>query len=523
MTVYGFKPAFGLACLLLLILVLAACAGPRQDLDHILEGEKRKPSRRELGILTDMAEVYLEEASCVRSAHAFEAVIEADPQRLEARLGLAAAQWCREDYAEARKTLEDAREQAGLDSARYLNSFTALLEIIAAKRNASKALKLESVLPPPVPDSVAVLPPVDTAGETGPGCLALARLLNLAVKDSGLGLGSPGMVRELADRLGPDKGLPRASAARRIARLTGSSHAVLCEYKTGSVIHMTVLPVMPENARTREIQSRIRTVREKKAEGLERLTELQRRAGAVARGLEYFRNKERLSGLISERDALCERISMLMSTGRVEEYRNALQKLEVLENKITALSSKNKNFKHELFELKLNVYGISAQYLKEEAPRVQMKILEVAESLEKLQQVEKDSIRRLENLIPDEGLSLDIPAPCSPLDLWRKRAASLIAGIIRGQNLESDQHFASCAMGLDPEDSSRLDSLGSGLAALEYRKFDRARGFFENCQELSPENMPPPGAKPDEIAEMPPERAAIWAYMNLLENVTDGK
>jgi hypothetical protein len=118
---------------------------------------------------------------------------------------------------------------------------------------------------------------------------------------------------------------------------------------------------------------------------------------------------------------------------------------------------------------------------------------------------------------------MEIPAPCSPLNLWRKQAASLLAGIIRGQNLESDRHFASCALELNREDASRLDSLGSGLASLENQEFDQAREFFENCPELALENVPPSGVEPDQIAEMPPERAAMWAYMNLLDNVSGGK
>jgi tetratricopeptide (TPR) repeat protein len=507
----------GVPAALALLCLLAACYVP--DVKDPLKEEPPVLSERDMDRMRDKAEEYLMAGSCVRAEHAFEAVVDAAPARTGALVGLGASRWCREKYRQAGESFEAARKAAPPEASESMAAVRATMRIIAAKRQADKALRVENRLPPPVPYAVAVVAAADAGGRTRPMQHAFRRLLNMAVRDSGLALSEPLMVAALAEKLAPETRTPNPPTSRRIARLTGASYALTAVYPASDGrARLTILPVMPEGVRKNVLQQRAQRTIEKKAETLDKISQLHAKSAAVARGLDYFRDKERLSRLLLRRDILQKRISILLDIGRTKRARSALSELQELNGEIETVSSRIKGFQRELFELELNVFGVTREFLLEEGPRIEREIAELSARVSDLDKMLETVRLQLKNLIPDSGTNITLPPLCSPLNLWREIAADTIRREVYPEDSEPGgvmvEHML--CMGTFFSDRQRLAALGAGLEAMGNQDYAAARKHFERCPELAPGAVPPAELDPDALADMHPCRAALAAYRRLL-------
>lgn len=507
----------GLILVMASVLVLGACAGSP---DASPDQGASALSPRDLNRLERTAAEYLEEGSCVRAAHTFEAVLENDPNRLSAMAGLASAQWCREEYREASKTLAGAAELAGSNAAPHVAGIRSALEIIAAERQAEQALLVEERLPPPVQDAVALVSVHDAEGDVGAKESAVAHLLASALAKADIGLASTRMAAALARRLEPGRrAVTDRHTARRIARLTGASYALIGSRSLENELVLTVLPVVPEGARLEYYSRMAERVRNQAVKDAENEALLLRRLEAIDRGVEYFEAKELIPRLLVQRDVLCKRISKLMETGRVESSKETLEELRALDMQIEETSERIKGFKRELFELEFNVFNITPDFLQKEIPRVQAELAKVRENLKKLAEL-TDTIKiRQVRLIPDSGVKLHLPALCSPPELWQEVAAEKVQRLIRPETPPSPGFAAralGCAGVLNPADEDRVHSLGLGVQAMDQGDYGSARLHFARSRGLGTEPLPPEEIDPRELAAMPPGRAALAVYPRLM-------
>lgn len=515
----GQRPSWpGLVLAMAAALVLAACAGsPNDDFDP-------KPpvlSERDVNRLERTAAEYFEQGSCVRAEHTFQSVLENDPKRLSAMAGLASAQWCREEYREASKTLAELAGLLSSSATDEVAGIRAVLKIIAAERQADQALLVESRLPPPVQDTVALVSVHDADGNVDVRESAISHLLASALDKADIGLASTDMAAALAKRLEPGRqAVTDLNTARRIARLTGAAYALLVVNAQQGEPLVTVLPVMPERARLDYYAHMADRVRSQAAKDAEREATLLKRLKAVGQGLEYFEAKERIPRLLVQRDILCKRVSKLLENGSVENAKAALAELKVLDLEIEATTARIKGFKRELFELEFNVFNITPDFLQEEIPRVQVKLAKVRENQEKLAELMDTLELRQAKLIPDSGADVHLPALCSPPELWQEIAAERIQRLIRPET-PPDPGFTARALGcagvLNPADENRIHSLGLGGQALDKGDYASARQYITESQGLGPESLPPGGLDPRELVSMPPGRVALTVYHRLMD------
>lgn len=498
---------------------LGACAGRASNSSGDAQ-EVSGLSPRELDRMERLGTDYLRQGSCVRASHAFETVVEADPKRLSALIGLGAARWCREQYSEAERIFKTVESSADPVSSPAMAEECAAVRLLTAGRLAEKALDMEEVLPPPAQDSVALIALASPGGIPGTEQYAIGFLLNRALEEAGLGVARPLMISALEDQLalGPAS-LQEASSARRVARLVGASYALLGRYPSRGGLSLTVLPVLSIDERREYLARKDELVRLETIEISRSIADLEENRAAIYRGLDYFRDKQRMASLSADREALSKRISDLLSGERIEQAKSALTELNGLDREIDETYERIRGFKRELFELQLNVFNVTPEYLREEQAANQDKLKKSRERIKKLERLREVIRIRLKNPIPDSGISLKLPAPFSPLDLWSKVTASEVLLQIKPETPAGPG--LSIMAGLDrfgtgAYDFERFQALGLGLKAMSRGDYAGSRRFFENAGSLGPPLSPPLDMNLDELALMKPDKVAITFYERMI-------
>ncbi len=180
-----------------------------------------------------------------------------------------------------------------------------------------------------------------------------------------------------------ETGAPRGSTAadplraRGLARLMGAEFAAAGLLRPdptvpgGLLLELLVLPAEdPPQRRSRIQRHMTRTLERLEAIASEQST-LAGNMAIHAKGLDHFRDLERLDGLLRERDAAKERARSLMEAGDLEAGHAALDALAELQERVESLHTRTRRFRMAAYQAELNLFSVDKAMLEERQARTE--------------------------------------------------------------------------------------------------------------------------------------------------------
>jgi tetratricopeptide (TPR) repeat protein len=465
-------------------------------------------------LLERLGDKYFEDGHYETAARRFEALLAERPGHAPAALYLGLSHWLagRPDLAERLWQEFSPR----LDELRpVFRNMAAGLTLLEYRLQAQRAASDE------VPDlrlgRVALLPPTGDLAQ-GPRGTALHHLaISTLRREYGVNAVPRERIRAFLDETGINPEPDRAEAIWLAGRL-GAEYAVQwrIEPDPGDRVRLTLLLLGVESpdGRAARLAEELAAVRGRLASLEAGLAAACKELEALNGALAHQELAERMDQLLAERAPRAEEVSALLSAGRADEAKQALERLRALEKEIEQVYQRQLAYRRTAYELFLGIYRPTVEVLRKRQAEQSKGVEELAARVDALRERVAVLQQELDSPLPTAGrvLSADLPAGgLIPVRIADRAARLLAAALGKPARPGLPEDLSTPG---DPLGQSALEALGQALAAADAADYRTAKERFPAARSLepSPPDLPWPKFDAHALSKIsPPDVAAAFA------------